>query len=244
MATLGIKVFADGADLAGIAAMADDPIVRGFTTNPTLMRKAGVTDYRAFALDALLLTGDRPLCFEVFSDDFDEMEEQAREIATWGPSVYVKVPITNTRGEPSERVVRRLAEAGVKLNVTALTMVDQVRSAVSWLADAEAALVSVFAGRVADTGRDPVPLMREAVEALAHNPSVELVWASPREIFNVVQAAEIGCDIITVTNDLLAKLPFFGRDLYEYSLDTVRMFHADGLAAGYRLSGAPVVVGN
>jgi transaldolase len=199
------------------------------------MRKAGVQDYRAFARDILGAISDRPVSFEVFADDFDEMERQARTIATWGEPVYVKVPITNTRGESSGGVLRRLALMGVKLNVTALLTLDQVRTATSCLAGGPPCFVSVFAGRVADTGLDPVPLMREAVEIMSPHPNVELIWASPREILNIVQADSIGCHVITVTHDMLRKLPLVGRDLGELSLDTVRMFHRDAQAAGFVL---------
>jgi len=233
--TLRVKIFADGADRAGMLDMYRHPLVKGFTTNPTLMRKAGVADYRAFAHDILREIPDRPISFEVFSDDFGEMERQAREIARWGDNVYVKIPVTNTLGESSEAVIRTLARAEVKLNVTALLALDQVRVVGAALGGGPPACVSVFAGRVADTGRDPVPLMAAAVELLRPYPNIELIWASPRELLNIFQADAIGCHIITATNDILAKLHLVGKDLHEYSLDTVKMFRDDALKAGFTL---------
>ncbi len=232
---LRIKLFADGADLPGLVEMARLPHIKGFTTNPTLMRKAGVSDYRAFAREALVAITDRPISFEVFSDEWDEMERQAREIASWGPNVYVKIPVTNTRGEPAYRLVQRLSSDGLKLNVTALLTLGQVRGVSQALRGGASACISVFAGRIADTGRDPVPIMSEAVALLQDEPGQELIWASPRELLNVFQADAAGCHIITATNDILKKLALVGKDLSEYSLDTVRMFHDDGRAAGYRL---------
>lgn len=234
-ADLKVKLFADGADLEGMLKMYAKPWIQGFTTNPTLMRKAGISDYAAFAKDVLRAIPDRPISFEVFSDEFSEMERQALEIARWGSNVYVKVPITNTRGESSTDLCRRLATQGLKLNVTALLTLEQVCSIAGSLAGGPPACVSVFAGRVADTGVDPVPLMRTALEILAPYPNIELIWASPRELLNIVQADAIGCHIITVTNDLLAKLDLMGKDLAEYSLDTVKMFHRDASASGFRL---------
>jgi transaldolase len=234
-ADLKVKLFADGADLEGMLKMYAKPWIQGFTTNPTLMRKAGITDYAAFAKDVLKAIPDRPISFEVFSDEFSEMERQALEIARWGSNVYVKVPITNTRGESSTELCRRLAAQGLKLNVTALLTLEQVCSIAGSLAGGPPACVSVFAGRVADTGVDPVPLMRTALDILAPYPNIELIWASPRELLNIVQADAIGCHIITVTNDLLAKLDLMGKDLAEYSLDTVKMFHRDASASGFRL---------
>jgi transaldolase len=233
--TLAIDIYADGADLDGIVELAQDPMIKGFTTNPTLMRKAGITDYAAFAQQVLERITDRPISFEVFSDEFEEMERQAHLIAGWGPNVYVKIPVTNTRGHSSAKLVQRLTGDGVRLNVTALLTLGQVREVSDALEGTPGAVVSVFAGRVADTGRDPVPLMTAAREILAHDPRQQLLWASPREILNVVQAAEIGCDIITVTHDLLKKLKGIGRGLEEVSLDTVKMFHDDASAAGYQL---------
>ena len=232
---LGVKVFADGADLQGMLWMYAKPWIRGFTTNPTLMRKAGISDYRAFAKQVLAAIPDRPISFEVFSDDFAEMERQALEIAQWGATVYVKIPITNTRGECSVHLCRRLADRGLKLNVTAVLTLDQARVVANALGGGPPACVSVFAGRIADTGVDPVPLMSEAVEILSAYPNMELIWASPRELLNIVQAHCIGCHIITVTNDILGKLDLLGKDLAGYSLDTVKMFHRDAAASGFSL---------
>ena len=235
MSALKVKLFADGADKAGMLEMYRRPLIKGFTTNPTLMRKAGVSDYLEFALDILRAIPDRPISFEVFSDDFTEMERQAREITRWGPNVYVKIPVTNTLGEPSDPVIRALAAAGVKLNVTALLTLDQVRDVGAALGGGPPACVSVFAGRIADTGQDPAPLMAAAVELLRPYPNIELIWASPRELLNIFQADAVGCHIITATNDILNKLHLVGRDLREYSLDTVKMFREDALKAGYTL---------
>jgi transaldolase len=232
---LRIKIFADGADRDSIAKLHANPLIKGFTTNPTLMRKAGVEDYETFARDTLEIVRDRPISFEVFSDDFAEMEEQALQISSWADNVYVKVPVTNTHGEPAAEVVRRLADRGVKVNVTALMTPAQVSEVVEWVAGGPPSYISVFAGRIADSGRDPLPLMCESLEILRSHPNAELIWASPRELLNIVQADAIGCHIITVTHDLLAKLPSLGKDLDEFSLDTVRMFHRDGQAAGYTL---------
>jgi transaldolase len=232
---LHVKVFADGADADGIARLARDPIIKGFTTNPTLMRSSGVTDYERFARSILPCVGDLPISFEVFADEFSEMERQARKIAAWGDPVYVKIPITDTAGHSSEVVLRTLASEGVKVNVTALLTLDQVRTAAACLAGGPPCFISVFAGRIADTGRDPVPLMREAVEILSPHPNLELIWASPREILNLLQADSIGCHVITVTHDMLKKLPLIGRDLCEFSLDTVKMFFRDAQAAGFVL---------
>jgi transaldolase len=232
---LSVKIFADGADLAGMLALYRQPYIKGFTTNPTLMRKAGITDYRGFAKEVLSAIPDRPISFEVFSDEFSEMERQAREIAGWGANVYVKIPVTNTRGESACELVRRLSHAGVKLNVTALLPLAQVRDVVTAVAGGAPACISVFAGRVADTGYDPVPLMTAAVEMLKVAPNAELIWASPRELLNIFQADAIGCHIITVTHDILKKLVNVGRDLEDYSLDTVKMFHTDATQAGFVL---------
>lgn len=232
---LKTKIFADGADLAGMLEMYRNPLIKGFTTNPTLMRKAGVTNYRVFANSVLREIKDRPVCFEVFADEFAEMEAQALEIATWGPNVFVKIPVTNTRREPSAPLIRRLAQGGVRLNVTAVLTLQQVKDIASCLGEAPAAYISLFAGRVADTGRDPMPIMAEAVEFLHGFPRVELIWASPRELLNVFHADAVGCHIITVTNDILQKLHLIGKDLDEYSLDTVKMFYDDGRKAGFSL---------
>jgi transaldolase len=236
VAGLRVKLFADGADKASMLALYNNPAITGFTTNPTLMRKAGVADYETFARDILAVIHDRPISFEVFSDEWDDMERQARQIAAWGPNVYVKIPVTNTRGESSAHLVRRLTGEGVKVNVTALMTLTQVRTVCDALTPGPAACVSVFAGRVADTGRDPVPMMAAAVEIINAYPNVELIWASPRELLNVVQADAVGCHIITATPDILAKLPTLGKDLTDFSLDTVKMFYDDGLEAGFTLS--------
>jgi len=240
LADLQTKIFADGAELDGMRALAREPYIKGFTTNPTLMRKAGVSDYRAFAKDVLAAIPDRPISFEVFSDEFDEMERQAREIATWGEHVYVKIPVTNTRRVPAYDLVNRLSQTGVKVNVTAILTLEQVRDVVGALRGGAPSVVSVFAGRIADTGRDPIPMMRAAVAscnaACAGAASqIKLLWASPREVLNIVHAEEAGCHIITVTNDLLKKLALFGKDLGEFSLETVQMFHRDAASAGYEL---------
>ena len=232
---LKVKLFADGADLNGMLQMYAKPWIRGFTTNPTLMRKAGISDYESFARQVLEAIPDRPISFEVFADDFDEMERQGKKIAAWGENVYVKVPITNTKGASAAPLARRLAGAGVKLNVTALLTLEQVCEISAALAGGPAACVSVFAGRAADTGIDPVPLMRTALEILAPYSNIELIWASPRELLNIVQADEIGCHIITVTNDILAKTALLGKNLGEYSLETVQMFHRDATASGFTL---------
>jgi transaldolase len=232
---LNVKIFADGAELSGMLEMYRNPYIKGFTTNPTLMQKAGISDYRAFARGVLERITDRPISFEVFADDFDEMERQANEIAGWGDNVFVKIPVTNTRGQSSQPLVRRLARAGVQLNVTALFTLEQVRDIGAALSGGPAAFVSVFAGRVADTGIDPVPLMRCAVKYLQPSPNIELIWASPRELLNIFHADEVGCHVITVTNDILKKLNLVGKDQGEYSLDTVKMFYEDGRKAGFVL---------
>jgi transaldolase len=230
-----VKIFADGADREALLALAGNPVVRGFTTNPTLMRKAGVSDYERFAKEILAEVKDRPISFEVFSDEFPEMEDQAMKIASWAENVYVKIPVTNTRGESAAPLMKRLAGRGVKVNATALLTLDQVQTVAGSLAGGTPAVVSVFAGRIADTGVDPVPIMKAALDVLAPHHAIELIWASPREVYNIVQADAIGCHIITVTTDLLKKLPMLGRDLAELSLDTVRMFFKDAAAAGYTL---------
>ena len=232
---LTVRIFADGADKAGMLEMYAKPYIKGFTTNPTLMHKAGLADYRAFAHEVVASIPDRPISFEVFSDEFDEMERQAREIATWGENVYVKIPVTNTRREPAYDLVRRLSGDGIKVNVTAIMTIDQVRNVGDAVKDGAPSNVSVFAGRIADTGRDPVPIMTECVSILKTAPRAELIWASPRELLNIFQADAIGCHIITVTNDILKKLSLVGKDLGDYSLDTVKMFFEDGRKAGFRL---------
>jgi len=232
---LKVKIFADGADKDGMLEMYEKPFIKGLTTNPTLMKKAGITDYRAFCKDILISINNKPLSFEVFSDDFSEMERQALEIASWGENVYVKIPVTNTKQENCYALVKKLAEQKVKLNVTALMTLDQVKNVVASLDPHIPSFVSVFAGRVADTGRDPLPMMEKAVDLLKVAPASELIWASPRELLNIFQADEIGCQVITVTNDILKKLPLVGYNLDEYSLDTVKMFYKDAVEAGFRL---------
>ncbi|MBC5809800.1 MAG: transaldolase [Candidatus Eremiobacteraeota bacterium] len=235
LAKLKVKIFADGADKDAIVALARNPLVKGFTTNPTLMRKAGITDYEGFARDLVAAIPDYPISFEVFADEAPEMLSQARKIATWGGNVYVKIPVTNTKRETTSPVVRELTREGVKLNVTALMTADQVREVCAALSGGAAACVSVFAGRVADTGRDPLPIMRESLDVIACHPGVELIWASPRELLNIFQADEIGTHIITVTHDVLGKLGLVGKDLDDYSLDTVKMFADDASKAGFEL---------
>jgi transaldolase len=232
---LKTKIFADGANRAHMLELHANPIIQGFTTNPTLMRAAGIADYCAFAQDILKVIHDRPISFEVFSDDFDVMEEQALKIANWGSNVYVKVPVTNTKAEPSYPLIRRLSAKGVKLNVTAVMTLAQVRESSRAMQECPSGYVSVFAGRIADTGRDPVPIMAEAVSLLKPFPNLELIWASPRELLNIFQADAIGCHVITVTADVLKKLSLVGKNLDDYSLDTVKMFHDDALNAGYRI---------
>jgi len=232
---LRVKIFADGADLAGIAHLAQNPLIRGFTTNPTLMRKANVRDYRGFAREVLRLVPDHPVSFEVFSDEFLEMERQAREIASWGDNIYVKIPVTNTRKEFSGPLIQRLSAAGIRLNITALMTTGQVAAVTDCLTEDTPSFISVFAGRIADTGRDPVPMMAEAVRIMGARRNAELIWASPRELLNVVQADAIGCHIITATNDILTKLPILGKDLLAFSLETVQMFRQDALQAGFHI---------
>ena len=230
---LSVKIFADGADLPGMLELYRRPYIKGFTTNPTLMRKAGITDYRAFAHDVLRAIPDRPISFEVFSDDFPKMERQAREIASWGSNVYVKIPVTTTRRQPAYDLVKRLSHDGLQLNVTALMTLEQVTCVTEALAGGAPACISVFAGRIADTGRDPVPLMAEALRIMAATPSAELIWVSPRELLNIFHADDIGCHIITATHDILKKLNIVGKPLEEYSLETVKMFHEDATAAKF-----------
>jgi len=232
---LKVKIFADGADKAGMLEMYKRPYVKGFTTNPTLMRKAGVTDYEAAAKDILAAIPDRSISFEVFADDFAEMERQARRIATWGKHVSVKIPITNTKKESAIPLVRKLSQEGVALNVTAIFTLDQVQAVVDAVKGGAPCFVSVFAGRIADTGIDPVPIMAESVKRLKAASNTELIWASPRELLNIFQADEIGCQVITVTNDIIKKFSLVGKDQNEYSLETVKMFYDDGKAAGYKL---------
>jgi transaldolase len=235
MKDFSIKIFADGADLAGVQRLCNDPLITGITTNPTLMRQAGVEDYQEFGRSVLAVAGSRPVSFEVLSDDFDVMERQALTLASWGPNVYVKIPITNTRSESSEKLVATLSEQGVKVNVTAILTEAQIETAVDALSGGPGGYVSVFAGRIADSGRDPIPTMCTAVDAVRAHEGLEIIWASPREILNVVQADEVGCHIITVTHDLLAKLPTLGKDLERFSLDTVEMFFRDAVASELKL---------
>ena len=231
-----VKIFADGAEISGMLEMYRNPLISGFTTNPTLMKKAGISDYKSFAHDVLALIKDKPISFEVFSDELEEMESQARMIASWGSNVYVKIPITNTRSQSTVELIERLSNAGVKVNVTAIMTLAQVEQVLPALKNSKGAYVSVFAGRVADTGRDPLPIMRRAMQLLQDYPEVELIWASPRELLNIVQADEIGCHVITVTNDILKKLVTIGKDLSDFSLETVKMFYDDARSAGFSLS--------
>lgn len=233
--SLSIRVFADGADLVGMLRLAEDPSIAGFTTNPTLMRESGITDYVGFAHQVLGAIRAKPISFEVFSDEFDEMERQARTIASWADNVYVKIPITNTRGESAAKLINRLSADAIKVNVTAVMSLPQVRVAAEAMEGGAPGIISVFAGRIADSGRDPVPLMTAALALVEHAPNIEILWASPREVLNIVQANQIGCHIITVTHALLAKLALIGRDLDSFSLDTVAMFRSDAVSAGFSL---------
>jgi transaldolase len=233
--SLKVKIFADGADKSDMLEMYSKPFIKGLTTNPTLMRRAGISNYKGFAREILVHVKDKPLSFEVISDEFADMEREALEIASWADNVYVKIPVTNTRGEPSHALVRRLVSRGVKVNVTAILTLRQVADAVSVLNPEVNSYVSVMAGRIADTGVDPVPFMAAAVHMLAINPKAELIWASPRELLNIFQADSIGCHVVTATQEILRKLSLVGQDLEEYSLDTVRMFYRDAVAAGFSL---------
>ena len=230
-----IKLFADGADKAGMLEMYRNPRIDGFTTNPTLMRKAGISNYETFAKEILKAIQDKPLSFEVFADDLNEMERQALEIKTWGSNVYVKIPVMNTQRVSTAPLIQRLTQAGVQLNITAILTLEQVHEVGDALRGGASAFISVFAGRIADTGRDPIPLMQSALEILRPNSSAELLWASPREVLNVYQAEAIGCHIITATNDLLKKLSLKDKDLTDYSQETVQMFYSDAQSAGYKL---------
>ena len=233
--SLKVKIYADGADREGMLEMYEKSYIQGFTTNPTLMRKAGIEDYESFARGILEVISDRPISFEVFADEFEEMERQALEIAEWGDNVYVKIPITNTRQQSTSGLIQRLSSQGVRLNITAILALDQVQEVAAAVQNGPACIVSVFAGRIADTGVDPIPIMKDALAILQSAPNAELLWASPREVLNIYQADAIGCDIITATNDLLQKLALAGKDLAEYSLETVRMFYNDAQKAGYEL---------
>ena len=233
--SLKVKIYADGADREGMLEMYEKSYIQGFTTNPTLMRKAGIEDYESFARDILEVISDRPISFEVFADEFEEMERQALEIAKWGDNVYVKIPITNTRQQSASELIQRLSSRGVRLNITAILALDQVQEVAAAVQNGPGCIVSVFAGRIADTGVDPIPIMKDALAILQPVPNAELLWASPREVLNIYQADAIGCDIITATNDLLRKLSLAGKNLVEYSLETVRMFYEDAEDAGYQL---------
>ncbi len=232
---LRVKLFADGADIDVIKQMAANPMIKGFTTNPTLMRQAGVTDYVAFAREVLKIVPDRPISFEVFSDDFQEMEQQAQEIASWGSNVFVKIPITNTRGESAIPLIKGLGQENIQLNVTAILTDRQVAEVAEALDSNVAAFVSVFAGRIADTGLDPILIMKRSLELLEKKPLAELIWASPRELLNVFQADAIGCHVLTATPNVLGKLSLVGKDLTSYSLETVEMFRQDALKAGFSI---------
>ena len=233
---LNVKLFADGADKDGMLEMYANPSISGFTTNPTLMKIAAVDNYKSFAHDILANINDKPISFEVFSDDFIEMEMQGLEIASWGNNVNVKIPITNTKAESSVKLIDNLSNEGVSLNVTAMMTADQVRSVLPALSNGPGGYVSVFAGRIADAGFDPLPVMNEIIELLKDYPNIELIWASPRELYNVVQADGIGCHIITATNNILKKLPTIGKNLDQFSLETVQMFYDDAKNADYTLT--------
>jgi transaldolase len=235
LSQLKVKIFADGADKAAMLDMHARPYIKGLTTNPTLMRNSGIADYRAFARDILSHISDKPVCFEVLADEFADMERQALEIASWADNVYVKIPVTNTQRRSSGALVKRLADRQVKLNVTAVMTLPQVREIAAALSEAAAGYVSIFAGRIADTGIDPLPLIGAAVDLLKVNTKIELVWASTREVLNIFQADAVGCHVITVTSDILRKLPLIGYDLSEYSMDTVKMFYDDARSAGFSL---------
>jgi transaldolase len=232
---LKVKIFADGADLNDISEMYGNPLIKGLTTNPTLMRKAGVTSYEKFAHDVLRIVKHKPISFEVFSDDLDEMEKQARHISDWAENVYVKIPITNSKGLSTSGLVRKLVEKKVKINVTAIMTIEQVKLVCQSLNPEVPNYISIFAGRIADTGRDPIQIMKEAIQVLNPIKSSELIWASPRELLNIMQASQIGCNIITATTDILRKLDLVGYDLNEYSLDTVKMFYKDALASNFKI---------
>ena len=233
---LKVKIFSDGADKEDMLDMASKTFIRGLTTNPTLMKKAGIKDYEAFAKDILSTIKEKPISFEVFSDDFDEMEKQAMKITSWADNVYVKIPVTNTKKESSKELIKRLVERKVKLNITAIMTLDQVKTVLSVLDNKVPSIISVFAGRIADTGKDPIPLMKECLTEMKINPKSELLWASPRELLNIIQADQIGCHIITVTKDVIKKLKLVNYDLEDYSLDTVKMFYKDAVDAGFKIS--------
>jgi transaldolase len=232
---LRIKIFADGANLKEMVDLYKSGIVHGFTTNPTLMRKDGVINYENFAKNVLNEITEMPISFEVFSDEFDKMEFEARKISSWGKNVYVKIPITNTKGESSIPLIKKLSNDGLSLNVTAILTIEQVSAVINAINDISPIIISVFAGRIADTGRNPIPIMKEAAKITKNKPNTELLWASSRELLNIIQAQETGCDIITVTNDILKKMKMVGKDLNELSLDTVKMFYNDAMQAGYKI---------
>ena len=233
---LKVKIFSDGADKEDMLDMASKTFIRGLTTNPTLMKKAGIKDYEAFAKDILSTIKEKPISFEVFSDDFDEMEKQAMKITSWADNVYVKIPVTNTKKESSKKLIKRLVEKKVKLNITAIMTLDQVKTVLSVLDNKVPSIISVFAGRIADTGKDPIPLMKECLTEMKINPKSELLWASPRELLNIIQADQIGCHIITVTKDVIKKLKLVNYDLEDYSLDTVKIFYKDAVDAGFKIN--------
>ena len=233
---LKVKIFSDGADKEDMLDMASKIFIRGLTTNPTLMKKAGIKDYEAFAKDILSTIKEKPISFEVFSDDFDEMEKQAMKITSWADNVYVKIPVTNTKKESSKELIKRLVEKKIKLNITAIMTLDQVKTVLSVLENKVPSIISVFAGRIADTGRDPIPLMNDCLKEMKINSNSELLWASPRELLNIIQADQIGCHIITVTKDIIKKLQFIDYDLKDYSLDTVKMFYKDAVDAGFKIN--------
>ena len=233
---LRVKIFSDGADKKDMLDMNSKTFIKGLTTNPTLMKKAGIKDYELFAKDILSTIKQKPISFEVFSDDFSDMERQAMEITSWADNVYVKIPITNTKKETSKELIKRLAGRKVKLNITAIMTLDQVKTVLSVLDNKVPSIISVFAGRIADTGEDPIPLMKECLKEIKINPKSELLWASPRELLNVIQADQIGCHIITVTKDIIKKLQFISYDLEKYSLDTVKMFYNDAVDAGFKIN--------
>ena len=233
---LKVKIFSDGADKKDMLDMASKTFIKGLTTNPSLMKKAGIKDYEAFAKDILSTIKEKPISFEVFSDDFDDMEKQAMEIASWADNVYVKIPITNTKKQSSAKLIKRLSEKKVKLNITAIMTLDQVKTVLSVLDNKVPSIISVFAGRIADTGKDPIPLMKECLTEMKINLKSELLWASPRELLNIIQADQIGCHIITVTKDIIKKLKLANYDLEDYSLDTVKMFYKDAVDAGFKIS--------
>jgi len=231
-----IKIFSDGADKKNMLDMNSKTFIKGFTTNPSLMKKTGIKDYEIFAKDILSSINEKPISFEVFSDDFDEMERQAIKIASWADNVYVKIPITNTKKQNSAKLIKRLSEKKVKLNITAIMTLDQVKTVLSVLENKVPSIISVFAGRIADTGRDPIPLMNDCLKEMKINSNSELLWASPRELLNIIQADQIGCHIITVTKDIIKKLQFTNYNLEDYSLDTVKMFYKDAVDAGFKIN--------